>query len=160
MRSSKVQHTFMLRRRAGPLEGEPGSVVGRPSAQKTPQVPYSYRWWYPAGIPMLARLPKNADANIGSCSMYERGSTPRRSPSRTAASAIRRTNPGNFIRSSSSLSTYLAPPKRSSWTRACMPETIASNDSSAGKLRLTTTNGAPSWSLRLTAYENQMSSRW
>ena len=41
-----------------------------------------------------------------------------------------------------------------------MPETIASNGSSAGKRRFTTTNGAPSWSLRLTAYENQMSDRW
>ena len=41
MRSSKVQRSDIVRRRSGPLVGEPGSEVGRPSTPKTPIVPYS-----------------------------------------------------------------------------------------------------------------------
>jgi len=41
VRSSKVYVTRIVRRRSGPLVGEPGSVVGRPSTTKIPALPYS-----------------------------------------------------------------------------------------------------------------------
>ena len=78
-RSSKVHRRVMVRRRSGPLVGEPGSVVGRPITPKMPMRAVLVQVVV-AGVHARCwpRLAKNALAYSGSSLDERRGEQPER----------------------------------------------------------------------------------
>ena len=97
-RSSKVQRSAIVRRRSGPLVGEPGSVVGRPMHAEDPDACRTRRGGgSTASMPEARRgWRRSAERRAGRSSMNDRGNSPNASAKRPTAITSRPAEPGQL----------------------------------------------------------------